>query len=438
VGSFESLSREQLAALVPELFLCGQLIDRAGMPMVIGAFGREDMARVAIEEWLAASPVYTRRMQRALGFEGDDVVTIFKGIQLDVGAPPQFLDFRYRVHDANHGEFWLDHCGALADVEPMGDDYVTTMCHDIEDPTFDGTAIATNPRAQVRPVHRPPRTPADRRPVCHWTVNIEDHHPEVTPSVDAVENQSAVAAVVALSEIDPNDEGRSDYRGPLLDDLRFPDWSRSALVRIAEEACLQGHFLALSFGKVVARLIAERAAEAAAQGNSFPHTAAAMQIAQGAGVAGIAAERLAAALLGDGGAPEGTRVLERAAAVLAIHPFLTPHQYTGVELRLTDRLILRIDRESGAVSDGSWLERVVEGDTTMLDAAVWGVDRRLSVERIAVDPSSDGAARFMEFEIVMGDAEHPEPAAVAVTRFSSGATFQFEDRGTPVAISSGG
>ncbi len=53
------------------------------------------MAQIAIEEWAGASPIYTRRMQRALGFEGDDVVTIFKGMQLDIGAPPQFMDFRY-------------------------------------------------------------------------------------------------------------------------------------------------------------------------------------------------------------------------------------------------------------------------------------------------------------------------------------------------------
>ena len=37
------LSREQLAVLVPELLLCGHLIDRAGMPHLLGAFGLEGM-----------------------------------------------------------------------------------------------------------------------------------------------------------------------------------------------------------------------------------------------------------------------------------------------------------------------------------------------------------------------------------------------------------
>ena len=156
------------------------------MPHAISAFGRDGMRDVAIDEWMGASPVYTRRMQRALRFEGDTVETIFKGMQFDIGAPPEFMDFRYRVIDANHGEFWLDHCGALMDVEPMGDDYVVAMCHDIEDPTFDATACAVNPRARVRPIHRPPRVPTDRHPHCHWTVIIDPTNEAVTEPSQAV------------------------------------------------------------------------------------------------------------------------------------------------------------------------------------------------------------------------------------------------------------
>src|SRR5918992_5214983 len=99
-------------------------------------------------------------------------------MQVDIGAPPQFMDFRYRVDDANHGQFWLDCCGALMDVEPMGEDFVVNMCHDIEDPTFDATAAATNPRARMRPVHRPPRglsdRLADRTAHCLWDVTIDE------------------------------------------------------------------------------------------------------------------------------------------------------------------------------------------------------------------------------------------------------------------------
>eukprot|EP01032_Pedospumella_encystans_P005547 gene5547-6601_t len=105
------------------------------------------------------------------------------------------------------------------DVEPMGPEFVRSMCHDIEDPTFDATAVATNPRAQVRPVHRPPRMPADRNPHCAWTVIIDDAHPPVTalPAFDVVSRM--LAASVSLDPIDPTDEGMADYAGPLLDDV---------------------------------------------------------------------------------------------------------------------------------------------------------------------------------------------------------------------------
>ena len=146
-----------------EYLLHGHLQDRVGIPLVLAQHTRQDMLDVAIEEWMAASPLYSLRTQRALNFGNADVPTIFKNIQLDIGAPHQFMDFRYKVDDAQHGEFWLDHCGALMDVEPMGEEFVHGMCHDIEDPTFDATAGATNPYAQVRPIHRPPRVPGRPR-----------------------------------------------------------------------------------------------------------------------------------------------------------------------------------------------------------------------------------------------------------------------------------
>ena len=209
------LRQAELALLTPEYLLAGHLIDRAGMPHLIAAFGRDGMRDIAIEEWMGASPVYTKRMQRALAFEGDSVETIFKGLQLDIGAPPQFMDFRYLLIDHDHGEFWLDHCGALMDVEPMGDEYVVAMCHDIEDPTFDATAIATNPRAQMRPIHRPPRVPAGRSPACHWTVTIADTHP-VLPIPAVAEAMAATrAATLELAPIEAGGPGRHDYTGPL-------------------------------------------------------------------------------------------------------------------------------------------------------------------------------------------------------------------------------
>ncbi len=64
---YADLTREELARLLPELLLIGQLIDRSGMAWCIQSFGRQAMTDIAIEEWAGSSPIYTRRMQRAGG-----------------------------------------------------------------------------------------------------------------------------------------------------------------------------------------------------------------------------------------------------------------------------------------------------------------------------------------------------------------------------------
>ena len=315
MSRYAALSRDELATLVPELLLIGQLIDRSGMAWCISHFGREEMVQIAIEEWAGSSPLYTKRMQRALGYEGVDVITIFKGLQLDIGAPPQFMDFRYSVHDRWHGEFHLDHCGALLDVEPMGESYVRGMCHDIEDPTFDATALATNRKTQVRPIHRPPRTPSDRHPHCAWTVIIDESYPEVDfiPATDIVGASRAYHC--ELDPIDPNDAGMGDYSGALLADLDFSAFSHSALVRIADEICLQMHLLVLSFNLAVhARAKDDEVLERS------------IRTKQLTGIAGVAAERIHKALKLPGGSLGALRVLQ-------LHPLLNPAAYVRFPLK---------------------------------------------------------------------------------------------------------
>ena len=369
----KGLNQKQLALLAPEYLLAGHLIDRAGMPHLIGAFGREGMRDIAIEEWMGASPVYTKRMQRALGFEGDSVETIFKGLQLDVGAPPQFMDFRYLVSDHDHGEFWLDHCGALMDVEPLGDDYVMAMCHDIEDPTFDATAIATNPRAQMRPIHRPPRVPAGRSPACHWTVIIADDHPELPMPAEAEAMTATRAATFELAPIDAGDPGQSDYTGPLVVDLQFSEWSASALRRIIDEVCLQGHLLVLSFLAATAK----RADD--------PDQVVEFGRRQFTGVAGVAAARLRDAL-------ELPPTVSGAARLLALHPAFQPYEYVHCDVELDkDRLVVSLDRGSDAMADGAWPALLDGGHLGPLDAMVWEIDPHLRCEAV-----SDGEALVVE------------------------------------------
>ncbi|MET0900711.1 MAG: hypothetical protein ABWY45_22585 [Mycobacterium sp.] len=394
---YASLSKDELVTLVPELLLIGQMIDRSGMAWCISNFGREEMLQVAIEEWMGASPIYTRRMQKALKYEGVDIFTIFKGLQLDIGAPPQFMDFRYTVHDRWNGEFHLDHCGALLDVEPMGEDYVRGMCHDIEDPTFDATAVATNRRAQIRPIHRPPRTPANRTPHCAWTVKIDDSYPEVEDHPALAVVGKSRAATWELAPIDANEDGLADYSGPLQADFDFAAFSHSALVRIADEVCLQMHLLNLSF------IVAVRA-------RGDEELTRKICTKQLIGLAGIAAERIHKALSLPGGVAGVQRVLE-------LHPLLNPAGYVVAEIN-AGRVHVQ---NSASHDDGSWISLCGPASTAPLQAIATAVDPHIGVHVTGTDAE-------WTLELQYSDTVAKEASEVEVVKFSGGATFEFESR----------
>lgn len=411
------LDRATLASLLREHLLAGHLIDRAGMPLLLAHVGTEDMAQVAIEEWRGASPLYTRRMQRLLGFEGDDVATIFKGMQLDVGAPPQFMDFRYRVADRDHGEFWLDHCGALMDVEPMGEELVHAMCHAIEDPTFPATACASNPRARVEPVHRPPRTPADRHPHCHWTVTIDEAAPAEPEPTEAVRLAGSQAAQLPLADPGaPSGEladGRWRYDGPLEDDVDLAAFAAPVQVAIDDEACLQGHLLVVSFLAAAAERIGAAAAADLGRG-------------QLTGVGAVAAGRLQDALgLGDG--------LDDVATVLGLHPAFLPRSYVDLRVSLDAAgEALRVElHDAPALHEElapSWA-RLLAGapeDPGPMDAIVQAVQPRARCRPVAAQDRGEGVAAA--WDVVLVDEPAEEPSEVTLTRFSTGATFRFADR----------
>jgi len=319
-------------------------------------------------------------------------------LQLDIGAPPQFMDFRYTIHDRWHGEFHLDHCGALLDVEPMGHDYVFGMCHTIEDPTFDATAVATNARAQVRPIHRPPRAPSNRHPHCAWTVVIDESYPPVEgiPALHIVSETRA--ATWELDEINPSDDGLSDYSGPVVSDFDFGAYSHSALVRMADEVCLQMHLLYLSFA------IAVRA-----RAGSDIKLADSVCTRQLIGVAGLGAERIHRALSLPGGIDGVHKVLE-------LHPLLNPLGYVNAEM--TSGLHVQW---SPAHDDAAWISLCSPESVQPLQAIATAVDARIQVK--ISGKATDWVAEFTE--IGTAATEFPE---VAIAKVSGGATFEFQPR----------
>jgi hypothetical protein len=245
-------------------------------------------------------------------------------------------------------------------------------------------------------VHRPPRLPAGRTPHCEWTVIIDESYPGVSESDGCRALRGSRAASTELREVDHDDEGQADYSGPLVSDLQFEKFSRSALVRIADEICLQQQLLNLGF-------------VAAVRARADLATAREICEKQLVGIAGVAAERIHRAL----DLPAGA---EGALQVLRLHPLLNPAPYVDASVG-TEVTV----RASAAHQDGAWITLCGPDSLRPLQAAVRAVDPHLDVE--AQGSASDWVVRIIVLD---------EPARVfdevAVTRFSTGSTFEFEPR----------
>jgi hypothetical protein len=129
------------------------------------------------------------------------------------------------------------------------------------------------------------------------------------------------------------------------------------------------------------------------------------------GIAGLAAYRLARAL-------DLPHDEAGALQLVALHPALNPSAYVAAEI--DDESI--VVRHSPAHDDASWISLCGPDWVEPFRAAVRVLDAHLDV---AVTPSDGDSWRM---EVVRGDSPAPEAEEVAVTRFSTGTDFSFENR----------
>ena len=412
-------SRAFLVRLGHEYLLIGHLLDRVGQPLVAMQHGADGYVRSAIEEWMGASPIYSKRMQRLMGFEGDDVGTVFKNMQLEIGAPQQFMDFQFRLDSPSYGEFWLAHCGALMDVEGAGGERgVRLMCHDIEDPTFDATAAATNPRMVMRPIHRPPRIDGPegngqgRWPHCRWRVSIDEEAKayEQHANLGIVARSELASIPVALPEADGEPGGWADYSGPFDPGCQLADFSHRALVGLCQEFAVQTHLLVRSYW--------------VSQTNHYgEETAAELGRRLWIGHAAVGVERLQKFL-----GVEGDDI-ETLAKVFQLHPNFQPRSYVDLRIELTGERSARISIGDCPAfeekDDCSWFAQLSSDPHPALDALARQVNPRASCR-----PVTDAGDRRFAWDVVIDPSAEPapEPQELALARLSTGMRFRFESR----------
>jgi hypothetical protein len=392
------LPRDQRLAVAHEYMLLGILSNHATLPQTVVAGGSlDDVDQVAIDVWMGASPEYTHRMRRLMTIEGDDVPAIMKALQLDVGFVHQYMSVNYQVNDAQHGEFWLDHCGALLDTEPYGDDRVFGMCHTIEDPTFDATAYATNPRARIRPIHRPPRIPNDRVPHCRWTIEIDPANKPVGP---ARLTQRVAALPLASIPVEPRPAAES-YQRDFTPKLGLADLSDGTVCAVTREFGFQTHLLMCSaefafaerFGEVRARELVADAWIATAW---------------------IASERLIDVF-------GGTVDL---ATAFALHPALPPGLSRDVRVD-GSRVECTLTPCTPALLDATqpgWVGALARGERRGIEGIVGPIAPHASI----VEVTNTGAAIRIVVETESGADAITEPDSVAFMRLSKLSQWKFK------------
>lgn len=405
-SAFDELPRAELLRVALETMHVGHLLDRALMPQLFFATESFDAVdQVAIDEWMGASPVYTGRMRRLMRIEGDTVPAIVKALQLDCGFPHQYMDVGWTMIDDAQCEFYLRHCGALLDVEPYGEERVRGMCHTIEDPTFDATAYATNPRARIRPLHRPPRVPADRLPHCHWTIQIDPANDPVGPA----KNTRAVAALplarIVNQRAPERDAGWTDYARAVEPEFKLGLLSSATLAAVAREFQIQEHLLSASAEMALVERVGRDKARA-------------VLLQQWGALGWRASERLAAMLgLAGGGA-------DAVARVLRLHAILPPG--FARDVRVDGEIVsLRLEPQDAALLDPEhpgWLGLVARGEGLGIETAAQGVDARARLDAIAV---RDGA---IEARLQVRAAAEPAtmPKAATFLKTSTAMTFAFD------------
>jgi len=390
------MGRLELARLGREYMVAAQFNSRTGYAALRINHGDEAYLQTAIDNWMGASPVYTRRMQRAMGFAGgSDVATIFKGLQLECGFAHQYFDVHFEVESPEEGRFWLARCGPLLETEPRGEEAVRTMCHDIEDPTFDATAMATNPRARMRPVHRPPRNPADREPHCEWRVFIDRAaQPLVEPELAGRVAETLLAQVAIPRPAGLPAGGMEDYSGPLLEQLALERLSQSALAVVTAELAVQQHLLINTLLLVIAGHYGDEAARAVAE---FQLT----------GSGRVVSERLRRSHAAD------LSGIDAVVKVLSLHPAFQPAAYIELEVERLDAGRARLALgDCPAARDSfahSWYALLRDGGDAALASLVQGADPSARVARAA--PGE------MAWEITLGaEPAAEDPLAVQVAK----------------------
>ena len=134
----------------------------------------EQMARELDRElWKRAAHLEVRRVREAMNIWGEDVASVFKFLQVDLGGGAIWPDFECALKDRNHGILTIKRCRGLEYYERHGE---TTLqkhaCEVLDVEGFEDAAHLFNPNIKVTALKLPPRKSKDEI-ACQWEFKLE-------------------------------------------------------------------------------------------------------------------------------------------------------------------------------------------------------------------------------------------------------------------------
>jgi len=134
----------------------------------------EGMAReLDAEVWKREAPLEMGRMSGAMNIRGNDVASLLKTLQVDIGGNPIWPEFRCELKDKNHGYLLIKRCRGLDYWARHGERAMQEHGCYLDVVGFQHAANYFNPKINARALKLPPVQSPDEN-VCEWEFSLEE------------------------------------------------------------------------------------------------------------------------------------------------------------------------------------------------------------------------------------------------------------------------
>ncbi len=171
---YEDFSKEFLGKLLCEYGRLYELIDGLWYSTTAKEVGPAKAWEWEMKVWRAIPPHVMKGLKKVGNFEGRDLYTMFKAVQLDPCYTEGLYEYDIYIRDPKYAIMTIYRCPSLLYFEKTDPGRVKPLCVDLEPPAFQDYADFWNPKIKVRPLKLPPRKDKNDIPVCQWEYILED------------------------------------------------------------------------------------------------------------------------------------------------------------------------------------------------------------------------------------------------------------------------